>query len=53
MHELVNGNGQDSDGWLLDIPLVTPDGDDIASAKNQQFYGSILASVLAKALKGM
>lgn len=52
MHDLVTGN-DNSSGWLLDIDFVTPDGDDIASVGNEEFYGSVLASVLAKALKGM
>lgn len=51
--DLVFGNGQDLDGWLLDIPFVTPDGDDIFSKNNQAFYDSVLASVIAKSNAGM
>ncbi|KAF8799374.1 phospholipase B [Phlegmacium glaucopus] len=53
LKDLVFGNGQNLDGWLLDVPLVTPDGVDIFSQKNQAFYDSILASVIAKANLGL
>ncbi|KAG6830791.1 hypothetical protein H0H92_014640 [Tricholoma furcatifolium] len=53
MNDMVLGNGGDMEGWLLDIPFVTPDGDDIFSDNNQAFYGSILWSVIAKASKGI
>ncbi|KAF8973334.1 lysophospholipase catalytic domain-containing protein [Flammula alnicola] len=51
--DLVFGNGQDLEGWLLDLPFVTPDGDNILSANNQAFYGSILWSIIAKADRGV
>ena len=51
--DLVFGNGQDLGGWLLDLPFVTPDGDNLLSDRNQAFFGSILSSVIAKANEGM
>lgn len=51
--DLVYGNGDGLDGWKLDLPFVSPDGDDIFSDDNQYFYGSILWSVIAKAQAGM
>ncbi|PFH47334.1 hypothetical protein AMATHDRAFT_67917 [Amanita thiersii Skay4041] len=51
--ELVLGNDQDLDGWLLDLPLVMPDGNNILSEKNQAYYGSILWSVMSKELHGI
>ncbi|PPQ70690.1 hypothetical protein CVT24_000172 [Panaeolus cyanescens] len=53
IHDLVFGTENESDGWLLDIPLVTPDGDDVLSSSNQAFYGSILQSVISKAKAGI
>ncbi|KAJ7647403.1 phospholipase B [Roridomyces roridus] len=50
--ELVFGNGT-LDGWKLDLPLVSPDGDDVFSTDNQYFYGSILWSVISKANTGI
>ncbi|KAF8906593.1 phospholipase B [Gymnopilus junonius] len=51
--DLVFGNGNELDGWLLDLPFVTPDGDNLLSDKNQAFFGSILWSVIAKAGQGV
>lgn len=51
--ELVFGNGKDLEGWLVDIPLATPDGFNLFSDENQAFFGSILWSVMAKANTGM
>ncbi|KAJ7901752.1 phospholipase B [Mycena olivaceomarginata] len=51
--DLVYGNGDSLDGWKLDLPFVSPDGDDIFSDDNQYFYGSILWSVIAKAQAGI
>lgn len=51
--DLVHGNGGNLSGWLLDIPLATPDGDDVFSVNNQDFYGSLLWSVFAKGNAGM
>ncbi|KAH9485342.1 Lysophospholipase 3 [Psilocybe cubensis] len=53
LDDLVFGNGKDLDGWLLDIPFVTPDGDNLLSDKNQDFFGSILWSVISKANQGI
>jgi lysophospholipase len=50
---LVEGTGDGHEGWLLDIPLVTPDGDNIFSDLNQYYYGSVLWSVVAKGDTGV
>ena len=51
--DLVFGNGNDLSGWLLDLPFVSPDGDNIISDLNQAFYGSILWSIIAKDAQGV
>jgi len=51
--DLVFGNGNNLAGWLLDLGLATPDGDDIVSTRNQEWYGSILWSVMAKGATGL
>ena len=53
LSKLVFGDGQGWDGWMLDLPFVTPDGSNIFSDGNQQFFGSVLWSVMAKAKTGM
>jgi lysophospholipase len=51
--DLVNGNGGNLSGWLLNLPLATPDGDNLFSQLNQDWYGSLLWSVIAKGATGM
>lgn len=51
--DLVHGNDDNMTGWLLHIPLATPDGSDVLSKENQYWYGSILWSVFAKAGTGL
>ncbi|KAJ7733742.1 phospholipase B [Mycena maculata] len=51
--DLVYGNDGNLTGWKLDLPFVSPDGDDVFSTNNQYFYGSILWSVIAKAQAGI
>jgi hypothetical protein len=51
--DMVYGNGKDMSGWLLDLDLATPDGFNLFNDENQDFYGSILWSVYAKANAGM
>ncbi|KAF7298251.1 Lysophospholipase [Mycena chlorophos] len=51
--DLVYGNGGNLSGWKLDLPFVSPDGDDVFSENNQYFYGSILWSVISKANQGI
>jgi Lysophospholipase catalytic domain len=51
--DLVYGDGSNLSGWLLDLPLATPDGDDLTSTRNQEWYGSILWSVYAKGDTGL
>jgi lysophospholipase len=51
--DLVYGNGDNATGWLLYVPLATPDGSKVSTTDNQHWYGSILASVFAKARAGL
>jgi len=51
--DLVYGNGDNMTGWLLHIPLATPDGSRVSSKTNQLWYGNILSSVVAKARAGL
>jgi lysophospholipase len=51
--DMVNGNGNDLSGWLLDLDLAIPDGVNLFNDKNQHFFGSLLWSVEAKAYAGM
>lgn len=53
LKDLVLGNGDNMTGWLLHLPLATPDGSDVFSKENQLWYGSILGSVFAKASAGL
>src|SRR6266403_4079190 len=46
--DLVYGNGDNTNGWQLHLPLATPDGENVFSTENQYWYGSILWSVFAK-----
>ncbi|KDQ57464.1 hypothetical protein JAAARDRAFT_130109 [Jaapia argillacea MUCL 33604] len=40
--DLVYGNGRDTNGWMLDVPITVPDGFNVFSAKNQIFYDRLL-----------
>ncbi|TDL25988.1 phospholipase B [Rickenella mellea] len=51
--DMVFGNGVNHSGWILDLALATPGGDDIFSSSNQHFFGSLLWSVEAKANKSI
>jgi lysophospholipase len=53
VNDVVYGNGGNLTGWLLDIPLATPDGTDLFSTLNQDWIGSIVWSVIAKGITGM
>ncbi|KJA19980.1 hypothetical protein HYPSUDRAFT_43886 [Hypholoma sublateritium FD-334 SS-4] len=53
INDLVFGNGEDLSGWLLDLPFASPDGDNVLSELNQDFYGSILWSIIAKNDQGV
>ncbi|KAG6816975.1 hypothetical protein H0H87_001290 [Tephrocybe sp. NHM501043] len=53
LNDMVLGNDENMEGWLLDIPLATPDGINLFSDENQAFFGSVLWSVMAKAEKGI
>lgn len=51
--DLVYGNNGNLSGWLLDTNLVIPDGIDVFNTDNQDFYGSLLSSIRAKAAQGL
>ena len=51
--DMIFGNGNDLEGWLLDLDLATPDGDNLFDDENQYFFGSILWSIMAKANTGL
>ncbi len=53
IQDMVFGNGNDLAGWLLDLDLVLPDGDNIFNDDNQAYYRSIMLGVIAKANKGL
>jgi lysophospholipase len=50
--DLVLGNNN-IPGMLLDLDIVLPAGIDPLSKQNQDFYGSILSTVYAKADAGL
>jgi lysophospholipase len=52
INDLVFGNGGNMSGWLLDLPLFTPEGS-VSSKENQLWYDNILKSVFAKAGTGV
>ncbi|KAL4078419.1 lysophospholipase catalytic domain-containing protein [Scleroderma yunnanense] len=49
LSDLVYGNGKNLSGWMLDLDLVAPSSIDVNDNGNQQYWGSILSSVQAKA----
>jgi lysophospholipase len=50
-HDLVLGNN-DIPGMLLDIDILVPAGIDLINKKNQDYLGSVLSKVYAKANAG-
>lgn len=46
---LVYGDGAELSGWMLDLDLVAPSSLNLGDVNNQEYWGSILASVEAKA----
>ncbi|THH04642.1 hypothetical protein EW146_g10126 [Bondarzewia mesenterica] len=51
--DMVFGNGGDEPGWMLDLGLATPDGANVFDDKNQEWYGSLVWSIIAKASQGI
>ena len=49
--DMVFGNGRDLSGWILDFPLLDPNGIDVVDDKNQAYYSSVFSSVALKASK--
>lgn len=50
---LVYGDGAGLSGWMLDLDLVAPSSLNLGDINNQEYWGSILASVEAKANTSM
>ena len=50
---LVYGDGGGLSGWMLDLDLITPSSVNLGDGDNQAYWGSILASVEAKANASM
>jgi lysophospholipase len=50
---LVYGDGANLSGWMLDLDLIAPSSIDLNDSDNQEYWGSILASVVAKANTSM
>lgn len=50
---MIFGNGGNLSGWILDLNLAAPDGLDLFDSENQDYFGSILWSVVAKANKSL
>ncbi|KAI9569636.1 phospholipase B [Boletus coccyginus] len=46
---LVYGDHGGLPGWMLDLDLIAPSGINLGDSDNQAYWGSILASVVAKA----
>ncbi|KIJ68152.1 hypothetical protein HYDPIDRAFT_173810 [Hydnomerulius pinastri MD-312] len=46
---LVYGDGKSLSGWMLDLDLIAPSSINLGDVDNQEYWGSILASVEAKA----
>ncbi|TFY82180.1 hypothetical protein EWM64_g1831 [Hericium alpestre] len=53
IEDLVFGNNGNLSGWILDLNLAIPGGENLANDNNQYFFGSVLWSVVAKAQKGI
>lgn len=50
---LVLGGGGDEQGWLLDIDVAFPNGENFLDSKNEEYYGAIVANTKAKAATSM
>ena len=50
---MVLGDSDTQPGWILDLDLAIPGGDDVFDSENTEYFGSILWSVEAKADAGM
>lgn len=44
---------QDEQGWLLDIDVAFPNGENFLDSKNEKYYGAIVANTKAKAATSM
>lgn len=53
INELVYGNGGNLSSWMLDLDLIVPSSALISDSNNQEYWGSILASVESKANNGL
>ncbi|KAG1895501.1 phospholipase B [Suillus fuscotomentosus] len=53
INELVYGNGENLSSWIVDLDLIVPSSPSVSDGKNQEYWGSILASVESKANNGL
>ncbi|KAG2119615.1 phospholipase B [Suillus discolor] len=53
INELVYGNGENLSSWMVDIDLIVPSSPSVSDGNNQEYWGSILASVESKANNGL
>jgi lysophospholipase len=44
--DLVYGNGDNLQGWMLDLALAVPDGANVFSKNNQEWYSSVFCCVV-------
>jgi len=50
---LVYGNGGNLSSWMSDLDLIVPSSPLVSDSHNQEYWGSILASVESKANNGL
>lgn len=53
INELVYGNGENLSSWMVDLDLIVPSSPSVSDGNNQEYWGSILASVESKANNGL
>ncbi|KAG1723798.1 phospholipase B [Suillus lakei] len=53
IQDLVYGNGGTLSSWMLDLDLIVPSSPSVSDGNNQEYWGSILASVESKANTGI
>ena len=51
--DLVWGNGNELNGWLLDLELIAPGGFNILNSDNRDFLDNLSDSVQAKANRSL
>lgn len=51
--DLVWGNNNDLNGWLLDLELIAPGGFDFLNSDNRDFFDNLSDSVQTKANRSL